>query len=343
MTRLMNVCFDWGSEDAEADRKISYAGDWTFNTSPVHGHSTYSISGGTGSDLRLGRGPYDGTEWAHVANRSYYVRWMVYFTADPAGDARFGYSNKSGSGGYVNFRMGDGTNQSFVQWWDGTDVLTWYTSTQTWPKNQWVRVEMRVYIGSSVGQCQVEVKVNGTTILNQSGITRMTSWATSGMEMQNLGVWYLGPNCYLASIAENDNQGSSQNSWPGAGAIVLLRPKADSQLGSWTGGGGGTSNIYEGVNNVPPTGTTTPSNTNMIRSVDTSGDNSTDEYRATLQSPSDVGLTSGEGLVLLQSTVLHGEEAATGTKTGSVGFISGPAKKTFTTFTADEDYGEAGT
>jgi hypothetical protein len=146
---------------------------------------------------------------------------------------------------------------------------------------------------------------------------------------------------YFDDVALNDDQGASQNSYPGNGKIVLLSPTADSQRGTFTGGAGGTTNLWDAVNNTPPTGLVSASatNTSQIESADTAGNTSTAEYRATLTTYTAAGVTGT--VTLVHPGAWHGEDIATGTKTGSVGVLSNPAGS-LTTFTYGADLGAIG-
>jgi len=239
----------------------------------------------------------------------------------------FGYGTLSGSGGWINVGC-DASNQWQVAWHNGTDAATYNSSTVV-ATGEWVRVELRVKVAAGAAD-EVELKINGTSVITQTGLSRTDSWP-----YDCLAIGYLGSGgVYLDDIAENDDQGSFQNSWPGSGRVVLLVPTSDSQRGSWTGGVGGTTNLWEAVNNKPPIGTASETDTSQIESVDTSGDNATDEYRGTLQAPTAVGVSSVlDALVLAQVSVWHGEDSSTGTKTGSVGFQASPVQASWDTFT----------
>jgi len=143
--------------------------------------------------------------------------------------------------------------------------------------------------------------------------------------------------------ATNDNNGADQNSWPGAGSVVLCKPISDSQDGSWTGGAGGTGiDLSLAVSSTPPVGTAAETNTTQIESVDSSGDNATDEYRANLTTYTDAGIGASDTINVLHPLINHGEDVSTGTKTGSFGLQSNPSQ-TYATFTFGDDVGGLGT
>jgi hypothetical protein len=143
-------------------------------------------------------------------------------------------------------------------------------------------------------------------------------------------------------IALNDSTGASQNSWPGGGQVVTCFPISDVQDGSWTGGAGGTGDLSDAVNNIPPVGTATETNATQIESADGSGDNATDEYRANLTTYTNAGIGAADTITLIQPTIIHGEDVGTGTKTGSFGLQSNPSQ-TYATFTYGDDGGALGT
>lgn len=149
--------------------------------------------------------------------------------------------------------------------------------------------------------------------------------------------------CYVDDLAVNDSNGSSQNSWPGDGKIVLCQPISDNQRGSWTGGAGGTTNLFDAVNNTPPIGTATETNLTQIENADTTPDNATDEYRVNLTTYTNAGIATGDTVVLAQAVVNHGEDVATGTKTGSVAFQSNPVQSGVDAFTFGNNVGALGT
>jgi hypothetical protein len=67
----------------------------------------------------------------------------------------------------------------------------------------------------------------------------------------------------IDDFSVNDDAGSVNNSWCGPSHGVLwLSPVSDAQRGSWTGGAGGTTNLYEKTRTRHQT--TRPTNTDQI-------------------------------------------------------------------------------
>jgi hypothetical protein len=207
----------------------------------------------------------------------------------------------------------------------------------------WYRVELHVRVDSvTAGNRQAALQLDGVSVA--SGLHTGTP-----ANLQNVRIgWCSHPGItsagfFIDDVAINNSSGASQNTWPGSGKVVLLIPTADSQVGSWTGGVGGLTNLFEAVNNTPPIGTATETDLTQIESADTTPDNATDEYRATMTTYSAAGLVASDTLTLVQAVVDHGEDVAAGTKTGSFLILSNPAQVTADTFTFGNDAGLLGT
>lgn len=140
-------------------------------------------------------------------------------------------------------------------------------------------IELSVTINGASQSTAAELRLDGVSVASSthSAATLGTDFLAGWIEAQT------SKTMHIDDVAINDNQGSAQNSWPGDGKIVLLTPITDTQRGSWTGGAGGTTNVFDGVNNTPPIGTATETNLTQMESTDSSGNNTTDEFRGTTE------------------------------------------------------------
>lgn len=129
---------------------------------------------------------------------------------------------------------------------------------------------------------------------------------------------------------------------PSAGSQLLLLPTADpGALNSWTNGGGGTTSIFEGVNNIPPVGVAASTNGVKIKNA-ASGSNL--DYIATMQTYIAAGIPVGSKINAIMAICNDGEEVATGTKAGGVWVASNPAQAApGNTFDYGDDAGALGT
>jgi hypothetical protein len=203
---------------------------------------------------------------------------------------------------------------------------------------QWERLELFAKVGIGAND-SYELRLNGATVASITGANtndEVISAARFGLDRTAASS---GMIAYFDDFAFNNDQGATQNSWPGEGKIVLLIPTSDAQVGSWTGGVGGITNLFDAVNNLPPIGTSAETNLTQIESADTTGDNATDEYRGNMTTYSSAGITADDSITLCQAFLSHGEDVAAGTKTGSFLVLSNPAQVTADTFTFGDDLG----
>jgi hypothetical protein len=202
------------------------------------------------------------------------------------------------------------------------------------------RFECKVILNVSAQITDVECCIDGASIGTTSGLTLATS---SGlMQAGWCGAPGASKQCWIDDIAINDSTGAANNSWCGSGKIILMKPASDSQIGSWTGGAGGVTNLFDAVNNTPPIGTATETNLTQIESVDASGDNATDEYRGNCGSYATAGVGATDVVNAIVPYICHGEDVATGSKSGSFGLQANPVT-TYEAFSFGNDAGALGT
>lgn len=201
----------------------------------------------------------------------------------------------------------------------------------------WYRLELF----SSIGSGSVDAatfRLDGVEIASATGLNISDS-ASSQIRCGWSGT-APGANkiAHFDDFAMNNTSGGSENSWPGMGKIVLLKPISDNNVTNWTGGIGGTSNLYEAVNNTPPIGTSVETDSTQIESASNSG---TASYSANLETYTTGGIVSTNTIRLIHPLVDHGEDSATGTKTGSFELTSNPTSSA-TTFTFGNNVGALG-
>jgi len=106
--------------------------------------------------------------------------------------------------------------------------------------------------------------------------------------------------------------------------VALLLPISDNARATlWTGGSGGTTNLYDAVNNCPPVGSATESNTTQIEHAG-GAVSSTDAYDANLTTYTTAGVGSGDTVLAAQALIVWGEDISTGTKLLSYRIDSNP-------------------
>ena len=272
-----------------------------------------------------------------TTNEDYYFRFYLRFGALPASTVRvMRFGTATGGDNQVSARL---TSAGKLQLWNdtaGTQIGS--DSAATIAIDTWYRVEMFVDIDGSSQMVGTALRLDGIEVASGS-------FAALFVGAQFMAGWIDAPGAskvmYADDFAANDSSGAVNNSWPGEGRVVRLLPVSDSQRGSWTGGAGGTTNLWDAVNNVPPIGTASETNLTQIESTDSSGDNATDEYRAAMTTPTDAGVPAGATINALSAYIWHGEDVNTGTKTGSFGWHT--PSTAYSTFTFGNNLGALGT
>lgn len=174
-----------------------------------------------------------------VAGRTYYVRTYIYIVTYPEATKYSNVFNLTDSAlthGLTVALLPDGTASV-----SDIDLGSMGTTTATLGTGSWIRVELSYVCNSGA----IDLRFDGTSVL--------TNTASSGIGMSLLSVGNSGNNTqgewYFADIAVNDDQGSYQNSWPGSGKVIYLRPNAAGDSAQWTPSSGDN---YACVNETPP-------------------------------------------------------------------------------------------
>lgn len=97
--------------------------------------------------------------------------------------------------------------------------------------NQWYMVELKCDMTTTGGSVIAEAQLDGSSFA--SG----TYTASAGVNQLDVGPKNNSTSFeyYFDDIAINDSSGSFQNSWPGEGEIIHLRPNASGDNSGWTG------------------------------------------------------------------------------------------------------------
>lgn len=255
-------------------------------------------------------------QWAITNN--HYNRVYIRVTARPASTARV----LCGNGSNVNLRLNaNGT----IAYYNSTTLIG-TSSTALTDTSKWYRVEWRQSDGSSV----VILKIDGTNEVTGSP----SSWASSTV--------IFGSDDTVADTytAYYDDYVADDAGYPGDGKVVLLLPASDNTRTNWTAGNGGTSNLFDAVNNLPPGGLASANETNSTN-IESASNTGTALYIANMVSYATAGLTSSDTVNAIMQVIVEGEDIATGTKTGSYEMTQNPVVAA-TTFTAGADGGAHG-
>ena len=224
-------------------------------------------------------------------------RFYLRVTSRPSTTARIIWG---GTGG-ANLRLNpDGT----IAYYTST-TLVGTSATALTDTTKWYRIECRgVPSGAgSVDYLKIDdetltgtVSVGATTVTNQIG--------PSDTVADTYTVYY-------ADFAEDELQ------FPGAciGINLALPISDNARAAKWTGGIGGTTNLYDAVNNTPPTGTATETDTSQIEH--SGGGAGNEDYDANLTTYTNLGVGT-----LISSTQTY-QTATDGSSSLDVGNAAG--------------------
>jgi hypothetical protein len=94
--------------------------------------------------------------------------------------------------------------------------------------------------------------------------------------------------------------------------VDIALPISDNTRTNVTGGAGGTTNLWDAINNTPPTGVASASETDTTNIEYPAS--LTEDYIANLETYTTLGIAASDTILAVQSVVRHGEDIATGTK-----------------------------
>lgn len=201
---------------------------------------------------------------------------------------------------------------------------------------QWFSVEVDFTFQSAANET-VSWRVNGTTV--EAGISAAVT--TVGPTNLTIG-WIAAPGtskaAYFDDIAVNDDSGAAENIAPSRLAkVVAQKTVTVSNRGSWTGGAGGTTlaNMVTALSTRPLAGTDTETDTTQIESALST----TNTIIVVTETFTSAGIAAADTITLICAEAVHGEDIATGTKTGTLRANGNPVDSGTVSFNYGNDAG----
>jgi hypothetical protein len=264
---------------------------------------------------------------------TYYLRTYLQLNAYPSVN-QFRYCNfRSGAGGSLGRPVYvDTTGALFLADTSGNAVSG---LSDVLPLNVWARIELSLVIDSTnQANDYTELRLDGKFVASVTG--GMGTTLPGSVVFGYLGNVPSDSNAAMTlnveDVALNDSTGANENTWPGDGAIVLLKPVSDNARTGFAGGAGGTTNLFDAVNNLPPVGVAdTGTNTSQIRDATSSA---TDNYDANMTDYTTAGVPAGATIKVVQWAINHGTASATSVPARAGRLVSNPAEGADTTLTA---------
>lgn len=265
---------------------------------------------------------YTTWSWGLQGQFGYYVRCYFNVSALPASSATIMSIYDSLGAQLVSCRL---LSTGKVRLWNDVGaVQIGSDSTGTVATGSWFMVELFCKV-ISAGTDSAGLQLDGSAVASATGLALSTDQA-----YQVLLGWLDPPGAnaviYADDMAINNDQGTSQTSYPGSGKVVYLYPASDNARGAnWTAGAGGTSNLWDAVNNVAPTtgvASGSATDTSQIKNANTS--DTTGNYDANMDSYSTAGIASGDTIAVVEYHVLRGSSDTSNIQTAAQ-FVSNPS------------------
>lgn len=295
------------------DLFTALTGAVTIDTATVHGGSrSFKCDSAVGNAIAV---LVMGSGSASAPTTKYY-RTYVNFTAFPASTIPVLMA-----GAAASLRV---TSAGAIQLWgDGTQTLQIGSDGPTLNLGQWYCLEIRATIDTGSTD-EAEGRVDGTTFASGTALNLGSDTLSSQVQAG----WTAAPGAskvmYIDDLAVNDNTGAAQNTWCGQGRLVLLLPISDAARASlWTGGVGGTTNLFDAVNNTPPIGTAAETDLTQIEHAGGAA-GTTDAYDANLTTYATAGMKAGDRFRVAYGVIVTGEDVTTGDKLLSFEGLSNP-------------------
>ncbi len=322
MTRLIARGWESGHIYSESGTQAG-TGTLTVTTADARSGSRSVLYDTTGSNLAIG------TYWTFsgVADTAYYSStWYKLNTGYPAGNTRIAlFVSAAGTGLASVALLTDGSFQA------GINTSTGGTGSPTAAglavTGDWFQIKMRFLISAGAAdELECYYSYDGTDTLIHSG-TGMTISDTAPGRYQIGMTNAPGANetMYADDIIVNDDNGSVHNSYPGLDKVVMLLPTADSAIGNWTGGAGGTTSLFEGVNNTPPVGEATGASSTDTSQVENASSSVPSNLDMTMTTYTAAGIASADTITSVETCIAQGSSSTTGSDTITHELVSNPA------------------
>ena len=176
--------------------------------------------------------------------------------------------------------------------------------------NTWYWLGIRASTGTGVVYLQID------------GVDAVTGTATAGGSLTVLGVTGSGAS---AMDVFYDDVISDDASFLAPSKVDIALPISDNTVTGVTDGNGGTTNLWDCVNNTPPAGVASANEAANPTANIRYPASATEDYIADLETYTTLGINSGDTVLGVWSIVRHGEDIATGTKNlQNVGALTNP-------------------
>lgn len=186
---------------------------------------------------------------ASDAQDVFYARAYFYFTQIPtSASTNFFYFTRTNGDIKVGVHVFDNGTSKVLRLWNLEDGAQVGSDSPAIDLNTWYMVELKADT-TTLASTSVEARLNGSSFASGSinlatGIGRVVVWQQTSSTPELI--------MYVDDIAINDDSGSFQNSWPGEGEIIHLRPNAVGDNSGWGIRAGSADDHWEETDEITP-------------------------------------------------------------------------------------------
>lgn len=223
------------------------------------GTASYRINGNiaTGSGVGIAQDTHSLAQ----NNRKTFFRAYVLFESFPSVES--GVMGISDDGNFANALVMIKPNGTATYYWNDSVSFTAATpASSTLNLHQWYRFEISLDTTTSTSWSG-EFRIDGVTVATFSGANG-GNFVCAGIQLFSEPFPSTGPannvDQYYDDLAANDANGSFQNTWPGEGSIIHLKPDASGDNNAWlkgSNGAAGDANNFQNVDELNPDDATT--------------------------------------------------------------------------------------
>lgn len=251
-----------------------------------------------------------------------YIHFGLYVATLPSTERLIYGQNNLGT---INVRLSStGTLQAYLQ-----NGNLGSASSAIFASPGWHWVGVRMVTGTGVDWLQID----GVAYCNEPSAITVTTRSSV------FGCWLTEASAIDVYIDDliHDNAG-----FLAASNVDTALPISDNSRTAVTTNSGGTTNLWDCVNNTPPAGVASANEAAAGAVSILFPASATESYAPNLETYTTLGITAADTILAVQSVIRHGEDVATGTKNGTLGAVTNPTISDSLAFTFGDDSGAHG-